>query len=825
MTISPSSRFKSSCVLLFSLVLLTLPVQRTYAQLTTSADTTICRGGTANLRASTLFGVTLTGLQTVNLNDDQYSQSIPIGFPFEFYGQVKNNLIISSNNYISFNTANANGFSPWTINAALPDPGSPLDAIMCPWQDINPGVGGTIEYGTVGTAPNRIFVVRFLSIPMFSCTNISFCSGIYLFEGSNRIETHLENKPLCPGWNGGAAVHGLHNATGTVADIVPGRNFPLQWTAMLDGIEFVPNAAGTAYTINTIPFNVPPSDATTTWHSMSGALLATGLEYNVSPNNTTDYEARVEDCFGNIIRDTVRVNVLVPVSPNVTVIDETCGGTADGSIIITPQGNISPWDFEVIQTSGPSAPDSLGTFNQTTNTETYDSLTAASYLILVTDSNSCPWDSVVNVNAPDSVKVEAVMDTTICIGGTATLSATGSDGAGGPYSFVWNQGLVGNGPFNVNPTMIDTFTVYAIDVNGCESEPDSVVVTFMPPIDVSVSGIDTICPGDQTILTANATGGDGTANYTWSDGMGSLIPGQMITVDPAANTQYCVTATDGCETPAQSACVDVVVRILPDILITPDVTEGCFPVEVNFTNNTVASEVGDVVWNFGDGTPFATDSFATNHTYADTGIFDVGITITSPFGCTHDSIYSMLIASRDYPVANFSWSPEVTTIFDTDIDFTNLSTDNVLNSWDFAGLESSTLTNPSYEFTNTRPGNYPVTLEVTNIYGCTDLITQTVVIQDEFLLFAPNAFSPNGDGLNDLFFVVGDNIDLSNFELLVFDRWGNQVYQSKSLFDGWDGKNLNGQDLPLGTYVWKIKTKSATQGEPFESIGSVTIVK
>ena len=89
---------------------------------------------------------------------------------------------------------------------------------MAPWQDINPGLGGIVEWGSFGTAPNRVFVVRWYQIPMFSCTSDLFCSALYLYEGSNIIETYIENKPLCAAWNGGSIW--ITNACGIIAHVV-----------------------------------------------------------------------------------------------------------------------------------------------------------------------------------------------------------------------------------------------------------------------------------------------------------------------------------------------------------------------------------------------------------------------------------------------------------------------------------------------------------------------------------------------------------------------------------------------------------------------------
>lgn len=165
------------------------------------------------------------------LTDDLHSGILNIGFSFCFNGTSYTQCVVSSNNYITFNTANAGTFSPWTT-VAIPNttPTQPHNAVLDPWQDINPGVGGSIFYQTLGTAPNRRFVVSYLNVPMFSCTAQLYSSQIVLYEGSNCIESLILNKPICATWNSGNAVQGLQNNGGTSATVVAGRN-NTQWTA------------------------------------------------------------------------------------------------------------------------------------------------------------------------------------------------------------------------------------------------------------------------------------------------------------------------------------------------------------------------------------------------------------------------------------------------------------------------------------------------------------------------------------------------------------------------------------------------------------------
>ena len=235
---------KNIFVFLFSILSL-LTALNVSAQIVASDDVILCEQETITLTA-TANGI--DGTDTGIGSDDTYGGVVNIGFNFTFYGNTYNQCVIASNNYITFNLGNANGFSPWGINAAVPNAGNPLNAIMCPWQDINPGIGGNIQYSITGDAPNRVFTVTFCAIPMFQCTDVCYTSQIKLFETTNIIETHISEKPLCLTWNGGAAIHALHNNNGTIANVVTGpdgivRNFPNQWDALEDAYRFTPNGA------------------------------------------------------------------------------------------------------------------------------------------------------------------------------------------------------------------------------------------------------------------------------------------------------------------------------------------------------------------------------------------------------------------------------------------------------------------------------------------------------------------------------------------------------------------------------------------------------
>ena len=177
------------------------------------------------------------------LTDDLHSAVIPIGFSFCYNGTTYTQLVISSNNYVSFDPTVAGTFSPWvTVAVPAAAPTQIKNSILNPWQDINPGVGGNIYYKTIGVAPYRRFVVSYLNVPMYSCTQQLYSSQTVLYESSNCIGSHIQNKPICTTWNSGNAVHALHNNAANSATIVAGRN-NTQWTVLSAGRLFTPTCA------------------------------------------------------------------------------------------------------------------------------------------------------------------------------------------------------------------------------------------------------------------------------------------------------------------------------------------------------------------------------------------------------------------------------------------------------------------------------------------------------------------------------------------------------------------------------------------------------
>lgn len=186
--------------------------------------------------------------------DDRFASSyVPFGFTFCFDGFGFSQGLVSSNGYLIFDpiscasnlpSANASpgAYSAYTISAAIPNTtNAPRNSIMFPWQDINPAIGGTIKYQTLGIAPNRRFVITFDQIPYYSCTTLKFTGQLKIFETTNTIEMHIAKKEICAGWNGGDGIMGLHNYNGTVAVTNAAYNYPTNYTLTNQAFRFTSN--------------------------------------------------------------------------------------------------------------------------------------------------------------------------------------------------------------------------------------------------------------------------------------------------------------------------------------------------------------------------------------------------------------------------------------------------------------------------------------------------------------------------------------------------------------------------------------------------------
>jgi gliding motility-associated-like protein len=271
-----------------------------------------------------------------------------------------------------------------------------------------------------------------------------------------------------------------------------------------------------------------------------------------------------------------------------------------------------------------------------------------------------------------------------------------------------------------------------------------------------------------------------------------------------------------------SSTLNIVVNPLPVPTFSADVLSGCAPLTVTLTDNTIPA-ASSTVWTIvGETSSNNNGSFI--YTFNNPGVYSVTLTLTSAAGCVGTTTINNMINVFPNPVADFSFGPSGADITNSLINFTNESSLNDLNNWDFGGLGSSTQANPSFTFPSDSPGNYNVCLAIETANGCVDTTCQTIIINDIFIIYVPNAFTPNEDGINDYFLPILSGFDPLSYELIIFNRWGELIFESQSQGVWWDGthKGILCQD---DVYVWKIKVKDAIENKKREYIGHVSLLK
>ncbi|MBL7884473.1 MAG: gliding motility-associated C-terminal domain-containing protein, partial [Bacteroidia bacterium] len=216
-----------------------------------------------------------------------------------------------------------------------------------------------------------------------------------------------------------------------------------------------------------------------------------------------------------------------------------------------------------------------------------------------------------------------------------------------------------------------------------------------------------------------------------------------------------------------------------------------------------------------------------SNAFESAGSYSVTLTVTAANGCTNSATVTNMIQVLAVPQADFVYAPELISITAPTVSFNTTSTNATSWTWNFDDLYASSQANtsnaPNPNYTYSEVGEYCVKLIVSNQNMCFDSIVHCLDIKPDYTFFIPNAFTPNGSGLNDVFKPKGENI--VEFTMRIFDRWGNEVFTSTNMNDGWDGRvKGKGQIAQVDVYAYIIEIKD-TIGEYHKYIGHVTIVK
>ena len=295
--------------------------------------------------------------------------------------------------------------------------------------------------------------------------------------------------------------------------------------------------------------------------------------------------------------------------------------------------------------------------------------------------------------------------------------------------------------------------------------------------------------------------------------------------------QVCVTMSEDCPSPTVTQCMNIATtpNISPNLVA--DVTEGCYPLEVTFTNTSNSSDIVNSIWITSDNgvdQPVIGNASIT-HVFQYPGVYDVSLTLESIYGCTYDTTFSQYIQVYDHPNANYSYSPIPLTIYETEAQFTDFSEGNpVLWSWNFGSGAiplTSTEENPTVVYPEGIAAIYPTMLYVWNEYGCVDSLASQVEVINDVTIYAPNVFTPDGDEFNETWRVYINGIDIYDYHCIIFNRWGETIWESYNPEAEWEGTYAGGDQVQDGTYVWLVYAKDSYNDKKYEFRGTVNILR
>ena len=368
----------------------------------------------------------------------------------------------------------------------------------------------------------------------------------------------------------------------------------------------------------------------------------------------------------------------------------------------------------------------------------------------------------------------------------------------------------------------DVITVVASD-QTCPGPADTAAVVTVNPIPTATlsSSTNTICFGDGITFTAIPAG---YSEYEFFLNGISVQIGAINTYSSnTINDQDTLTVTPrnlGCDGFGLDSVV-ITVNPIPVISFVSDTV--CSSNVSNFVIDASSPNISNYVWNYGDGT--IGGGPVGNNSYTDTGTYVVSLTVTDLNNCM-DSTFGVA-QINPLPIALATAVPTITTILNPNIDFTDASdppAPAVISSWfwDFGdGNIDSISQNPTYTYADT--GDYIIELEVTNEFGCSDKDIVAVKIEPEFMLHAPNTFTPNGDGINETFIPEGIGLE-NNFEMFIYDRWGDLIFESKGIKSEWDGTANDGRTAQEDVYVWIVFATDHNEAR-HQYVGHVTLVR
>jgi gliding motility-associated-like protein len=490
---------------------------------------------------------------------------------------------------------------------------------------------------------------------------------------------------------------------------------------------------------------------------------------------------------------TVQITVFAKPVVNFTVVNDTlCSNQAFTFVNSSGALSNTAWDFG-----------DGGTSNVYSPTYTYSQ--GGDYLVTLvgtSQTNGCLDTNYVMVHVNPSPVLD--YDTNQYIGCVPMLVQFNELSNSANFAF-WNYddnntgiGLSSTHLYNTagtyNPTVI------AQNIFGCTDTAQFDVYAYPRPTSTfQLSNIQS-CYAPLNVSVNNLSQGANAYQWNFGNGFISALNAPSTTFDTIGNYPVTLIASN------QFGCADTSVQMVniwprPVADFIPSINDGCEDLLVQF-DNTSSQDANAYLWNFGDGT--SVQAFEPNHTYFNPGQYNVSLIVMNAFGCFDTLMITNAIAVYSVPQAGFFVSPALITTEDPTIGLINAASGYLYGTYDFGNGILQSVNTEQYFYGVVDSGLYVITQIVYSSAGCSDTALSYVQINLNSTLYIPNSFTPDADGENDLWFPQG--IGIKSIQVSIFNRWGEQVFYTTDLYEGWDGTYLGKMSVD-GSYGWKVEAR------------------
>ncbi|MDC1202972.1 gliding motility-associated C-terminal domain-containing protein, partial [Crocinitomicaceae bacterium] len=556
--------------------------------------------------------------------------------------------------------------------------------------------------------------------------------------------------------------------------------------------------------------SAPVAGNTYNW-TPSGGLTTDDISNPIAnPVGNTTYTVTVTDVFGCV--SIGQVNVSLDNSPPTIGITNNTGSTELTCTLI---------DINLTATGG----DTYSWDNGLGNTSNITVNSPGTYVVIGTGINGCESSSQIVISEDIDVDLIAILiNDEICSGEDALINVTSSNATSFDWTVVQNTATGASAGTGLNTPagldIIQTLTTtgpgpgtidYIISpvLGACTGSSQTITVNIIPPVNPVFAALGPYCL-DETIGDNLNPISDNNITGVWS-------PSTISTSTEGTTTYSFVPQLGEC---AIATTMDIVVNALPTVSFSADNIEGCSPLNVNLTGGSLT---GNNIWTLGNGDVLNGTSVNTSFLFP--GCYDVTLFVEEN-GCSNTLTLDDYICVQSDPLASFSVSPQSFTDVNQLVSFTNNSQGAVDYIWSFGDGYTGQTFNPSHLYYETEAG-IMITLTAISDFGCIDSTQVFIPFDEQEIFYVPNTFTPDGDNFNQTFTpIFYSGFDPYNFEMLIFNRWGEVIFETRDCTKGWDGSyGLSGSDSQDGVYTWKIIYKNPETDERKIVVGHVTLLR